>query len=163
MPPVWENVRTSVNFTRQGALPMFRRRRFPLFVVATTVAAFVVGFMFAWGVLHSTPSAVERNIPSASAGGEFPFANEQPASETAERPAAVLDDDCDVSLGRFVGLHEGHVAIFVGSPDGCHKVVEADLHPESELLPFQRADLRRGIAFEDDEELFQILEGLIAP
>lgn len=120
-----------------------RHGRLRLFLFITTMLAFIAGFTFAWNVLNPMTNIVESDgngMPLASSG-----------------------TPCDVPPGRFVGLHDGHVAVFNGIPGGCHEPVELEVYPEDELLPFQVPDLRQGIVFRDEDELFQILEGLRAP
>lgn len=165
---------------------MSRRRR--LFITVTTIGAFIVGFIFAWNVFNPTPSAADPDpvrAESAPTHGEVASARDDPALagddlETGvggsgtggHRPTVAADDgagnlglgaDCAELSDRFVGLHDGYVAIFAGTPDGCRELIETRPQPVSQLPPFQVADLRRGIVFYDDDELFQILEGLVVP
>lgn len=163
---------------------MSRRRR--LFITVTIIGAFIVGFIFAWNVFNPTPSAAVPDpvrAESAPTHREAASARDDAAvagddletgvgGSSGHRPTVAADDGADSSIvgedcaelsGRFVGLHDGYVAIFAGTPDGCRELVERRPQPVSQLPPFQVADLRRGIVFYDDDELFQILEGLVAP
>lgn len=116
---------------------MVRRYRWLLFGAAT--GAFAVGFVLSMATFAPAPAAPE------------------PVSPVVEESA------CDDFSGRFIGVHDGHVALFDGKPDGCHRLVETRSIPVRELPTFQVLDLERGIAFSGDDELFQILEGLTAP
>lgn len=113
------------------------------------LAAFVLGFALAWLLFGWTGS---------DPGG----------AEPEFRPARGLSDDvfgadCRDVYGRFVGLDGERVAVFAGSPEGCRVLIGVQPLAAEDLRPFQRDDLRRGIVFHHDEELFQIIEGLAAP
>lgn len=111
--------------------------------------AFIVGFVFAWLVFNwATP--VRGQPPDVSSGS------------IADAPRGE-DETCSAAYGRFVGLHEGRVAVFAGTPDGCRVLLAVPMEEGTELLPFQLQDLHRGVVFTHDDELFQILEGLAAP
>lgn len=75
-------------------------------------------------------------------------------------PGLADEDDCVFGSRGFVGLHDEHVAIFAGEPDGCQRLVETKPIGVEQLLSFVVADLERGIVFADEAEMFQILEGL---
>lgn len=162
-------------------------RRSRLFLIVTTIGAFIIGFIFAWNVFNSTPSSVDPNsvrVESTPAQGEVTSAQDDDEVVGEESvnavdefgsgtgPAVVADagrDDllpgaeCAGLHGRFVGVHDGYVAIFAGTPDGCSELIETRPQQVAQLLPFQLDDLLRGVVFQDDDELFQILEGLVAP
>lgn len=169
---------------------MSRRRR--VFIVMTTIGAFIVGFIFAWNVFNPTSSGADTDpveVESAPTQGEVAAArNGAPKTEDDLDPEAVdphtgsgrsgtvdgdvdglaaepqvLDSECDDLSGRYVGLHDDRVAVFSGTPDGCHRLLEVRSPSVLHIPPFQIDDLRRGIVFHDDDELFQILEGLNAP
>lgn len=117
---------------------MLRRYRWLLF--AATVSAFAVGFVLSMATFGPAPAAPEATRP---------VVDEQP--------------QCNDENGGFVGIHEGHVAIFHGTPGGCHQLVETHSITADRLPTFQVLDLERGITFSGEDELFQILEGLSAP
>lgn len=114
-------------------------RRYRWLLVAATVGAFAVGFVLSLATFGPPPTTPES------------------AREVVDEPS------CDEFSGGFVGLYDGHVAIFEGTPGGCHRLVETHSISTRELATFQVLDLERGVAFSGDDELFQILEGLTAP
>ena len=61
----------------------------------------------------------------------------------------------------FVGIHEGKVAVFNGEPGGAHWIREVTEIPVEVLPPGEQADLEAGISVTSEEELLQILEGLM--
>ncbi len=122
-----------------GGLTLIRRYRWLLFL--TTAAAFAAGWVLSVAALHPAPAAPDGEL----------------AAQAAE------EQGCDDFAGAFVGLHDDRVAIFEGTPGGCHRLVETRSISARELPPFQVSDLKRGIAFSGEDELFQILEGLTAP
>lgn len=119
-------------------------RRYRWLLVGSAVGAFAVGFVLSLSTFAPAPAAPEANGSTANA-------------PTMEKPT------CDDFSGRFIGVHDGHVAVFEGEPGGCHRLVETHSISIRELPTFQVLDLERGIAFSGDEELFQILEGLTVP
>ncbi|MBO8142067.1 MAG: BofC C-terminal domain-containing protein [Firmicutes bacterium] len=114
---------------------MTRRNRWLLALTATL--SFAAGFVLAQAMFSPAPAR-----PDVS---------------------GVPGEPCTDYPGGFVGLHEGRVAVFEGEPGGCHRLVEETSIERSNLHAFQVTDLERGIAFEDEAELFQILEGLMGP
>lgn len=148
---------------------MSRRRR--LLLVVTTIGAFVIGFMFAWGVFNPEPPAAESPVRTETPAGqdESVAVRSEPNDELVS--GAVVDApeqrslsmECDDLSGRFVGLYDDRIAIFAGIPHGCHMMLQLRQGTAADLLPFQIAALQRGIVFTDDDELFQIMEGLAAP
>lgn len=121
---------------------MTRRWRWLLF--CTTAGAFAVGFVLSFSMLDSAPAAPENIV------------------EVSDEPRA--DEPlCEDVNGMFVGVYGDELAIFEGTPDGCHRLVETKSISVRGLPAFQRTDLERGIVFSSEDELFQILEGLTAP
>lgn len=63
---------------------------------------------------------------------------------------------------RFLGVADGAVAVYEGTPGHPGRVLErTDIPVEALPLP-EQADLRRGIPFADAKERLQLLEGLAA-
>lgn len=121
-----------------------RRRWWPL-----DLRAFVIGFALAWLLFHWFGIGTERT------------AADFPAARGGADPA--LTESCPDAFGRFVGVHDGQVAVFAGSPEGCRVLLGVRPWTASDLQPFLWDDLERGIVFHEDDELFQIMEGLAAP
>lgn len=61
---------------------------------------------------------------------------------------------------RFLGVSEGFVAVFRGTPGRRGEMVEVTQIPVSRLPRAELLDLRRGIAIRDERERLEILEGL---
>ncbi|HEY8496608.1 MAG TPA: BofC C-terminal domain-containing protein [Limnochordales bacterium] len=116
---------------------MTRKARWWLMLAASV--SFAAGFLAAQATLDPVP------------------AQPNDAVEVADEPP------CSPGEGGFVGLHEGKVAVFAGTPDGCHKLVEKKPIGAEELPSFQVRELEAGIPFDDGTELFHILEGLMGP
>lgn len=110
---------------------------------------FVIGFFVAWLLFGWI------GLGSGRVGLRLP------ASQGFAEPGG--GNVCPEAYGRFVGLHDGRVAVFAGSPDGCRVLVSVQPWSVAELPDFLHDDLERGIAFQRDDELFQIMEGLAAP
>jgi hypothetical protein len=74
----------------------------------------------------------------------------------------VVNDVCkNCKDNQFIGIAEGKIAIFKGTPNQPGPVseylnIQIDLLPQAELN-----DLSKGIPFKDDKEKLQLLEGLI--
>lgn len=115
-------------------------RRYRWLLVAATMGAFIVGFVLSMATFGPAPAAPE------------------PTRSVVEE-----QQQCDDGDGGFVGLHDGHVAIFRGTPDGCHRLIDTRAIAAEQLPTFQVLDLERGIVFTGEDELFHILEGLTAP
>lgn len=63
---------------------------------------------------------------------------------------------------RFLGISDGFVAVFSGTPAHRGEPVEITGIPAEALPQREMADLKRGIAFSGDKERLQLLEGLAA-
>ncbi|HEY8417436.1 MAG TPA: BofC C-terminal domain-containing protein [Limnochordales bacterium] len=108
-------------------------------LVAAACVSFAAGFLVAQTSV--TPAPAQPNG----------------AVEVADEPP------CLPGEGGYVGLHDGKVAVFEGSPGGCHRLVEEMPIAAEDLPAFQQRELEAGIRFGDDTELFQIIEGLLGP
>ena len=64
--------------------------------------------------------------------------------------------------GRFLGVAEGLVAIYAGTPKYRGQVLEVTKIMANALPAAELADLERGIIVRDERERLQILEGLAA-
>ncbi len=64
--------------------------------------------------------------------------------------------------GRFLGVAEGLVAIYAGTPRYRGQVIEVTKIVANALPAAELADLEHGIILRDDKERLQILEGLAA-
>lgn len=75
----------------------------------------------------------------------------------------VVDVPCLLApaIGGFLRVRDGKVAIFRGSPDGCHKLREVTNIPVESLPEPARSALQDGIPFESETELPQLLEGIV--
>lgn len=75
----------------------------------------------------------------------------------AKQNASCTDDERKT---RHLGVSGDVVGVYEGVPGRCGKLVKKTRVRVDRLPEFQQVDLRRGIPFEDDRELFLILEGL---
>lgn len=116
--------------------------------IAPAIGCLLVGFIIGWLVYDGPASSRPSTILEPSTG-----------QSSADREPV----ECTEVYGRFVGVHEGRVAVFAGTPDGCRVLLAIQPWAVMDLPPFQREDLQRGIVFERDEDLFQIFEGLSLP
>lgn len=73
----------------------------------------------------------------------------------------VADVPCAPGAGGFLAEREGRVAIFDGTPAGCHRLREVTTISVDHLSPEAREALVSGITFAGDEDLPQLLEGLL--
>lgn len=74
----------------------------------------------------------------------------------------VVDAPCDLSTveGGYLSIHEGRVAIFAGSPNGCRELREVTGIAAEGLPGPVRSALEAGIPFGSGAELPQLLEGI---
>lgn len=63
---------------------------------------------------------------------------------------------------QFVGVHEGKVAVYYGTPSKKAIVKEVTEIDISTLIPQVRDELQKGITFRTEEERLRIMEGLQA-
>ncbi|NMA54532.1 MAG: hypothetical protein GX952_01195 [Firmicutes bacterium] len=61
----------------------------------------------------------------------------------------------------FVGIYQDKAAVFYGSPAGPHQLKEQTNIPVRKLPPQAVTDLRSGIPVNSQQELLQLLEGLM--
>ncbi|OUM94731.1 MAG: hypothetical protein BAA04_08555 [Firmicutes bacterium ZCTH02-B6] len=116
---------------------MTRKARWWVMLAASV--SFAAGFLLAQATLDPVPTQPDDAV------------------EVADEPP------CSPGDGGFVGLHEGKVAVFAGTPGGCQRLVEEKPIAAEDLPSFQVRELEAGIPFADAAELFQILEGLMGP
>ena len=74
----------------------------------------------------------------------------------------VVDTPCSPAAegGGFLSVHEGRVAIFSGSPEGCRELRDVTRIAAESLPEPVRSALEEGISFGSDAELPQLLEGI---
>ena len=63
---------------------------------------------------------------------------------------------------RFLGIADGLVAVYAGTPDKRGEVLQVTKIPAAALPEAELDDLRRGIPLKDDNDRLQLLEGLAA-
>ncbi|HBL51558.1 MAG TPA: hypothetical protein DER58_06940 [Firmicutes bacterium] len=74
------------------------------------------------------------------------------------RRQALLCDSC--KSGEFIGILNGYVSVFAGTPQKPGPMLEATRIPVARLPQSERLKLKNGIPVKDVGERLQILEGL---
>lgn len=65
-----------------------------------------------------------------------------------------------VGPGGFLRATDGFVGIYLGEPDGCHRLLEMLPIPLSSLSSMAQEQLQEGVRFRDEQDLPQVLDGL---
>jgi len=109
---------------------------------------------------RANPAAV-TNLENGPVGARFGDWRLLDRSGRRLRLAYEVDGLCPVCRkSRFLGVHDGLVAIYAGIPGRRGEVLEVTRIPAEALPRAELADLEQGIAFKDNRERLQLLEGL---
>lgn len=125
----------------------------------TTIAYLLCGHTAAAGKADPAVLAMMAGRKPGAKIGEWLLAEEKGRLRLIREIASL----CPVcSRARFLGIADGFVAVFRGTPRHRGEILQVTRIPAAELPKAEYADLQAGIPVQDENERLRLMEGLSA-